>query len=65
MLEYPKQFLNEISSENICRETHEMVISITSVFCQYYSDIDQTEISNEKIGEILDLLWLIMKYSKG
>jgi len=65
MIEYPKQFLNEIPSENLCRETLEIAISITSVFCQYYSEIDQSEISNEKIGEILNILWLIMKYSKG
>ncbi|ORX52970.1 hypothetical protein BCR36DRAFT_369226 [Piromyces finnis] len=63
MLKYPKQFLNEIKAENLCKETIEMILSIISVFCQYYSEIEPV-IENEKIGEILDIIWLTMKYSK-
>eukprot|EP00833_Pecoramyces_ruminatium_P004360 jgi/Orpsp1_1/1178392/evm.model.c7180000065098.1 len=63
MLEYPKKFIKEIPVENLCKETTEMALSIISVFCQYYSEIDPP-ISDENIGEILNLLWYIMKYSK-
>ena len=64
MLEYPKLFLNEIPAEKLNNETIEMSLSIISVFCQYYSEI-KPEIEDEKVGEILDIIWLIMKYSKG
>jgi len=64
MLEYPKQFIKEIPNENLCKETIEMTLSFVSVFCQYYSEIEP-EISGEKVGEILDIIWHIMKYSKS
>jgi len=64
MLEYPKQFIKEIPNENLCKETIEMTLSFVSVFCQYYSEIEP-EISGEKVGEILDIIWHIMKYSKN